>query len=79
MVTFYDDAIFVYTYFKIKIVYVIIGRHAYHDVRALHGQLVMYVSKHFIHQCLLYVRVTQRHTMNFHIIMIIPVQLHKIT
>ena len=58
MAKFYDDAIFL-------LVYIIIGRHAYRDARALQGQLVMYVSKHFKHQCLLYIKVTERHTMNF--------------
>ena len=58
MVKFYDDASFF-------IVYIIIDRHAYRDARALQGQLVMYVSKHFIHQCFLYIKVTERHTMNF--------------
>ena len=49
----------------LKLVYIIIGRHAYHDARALHGQLVKYVLKHFIRRCLLYIKVTERHTMNF--------------
>ena len=56
---------FVHAYLKIGIVYIIIGRHAYHDARALHGKLAMYVLKHFICQCLLYVKVTESHTMNF--------------
>ena len=45
-------------FFMLKIVYIIIDRHPYRDVRALQGQLVMYVLKHFICQSLLYVRVT---------------------
>ena len=73
MVKFYDNAIF------FKIVYIIIGRHAYHDVRALHGQLAMYVLKHFICQCLLYVKVTEKTHNEFHITVIITVWLHKIT
>ena len=60
-------------------VYIIISRHAYQDARVLHGQLVMYVLKHFIHQCLLYIKVTEKTYNEFHITMIIIVQLHKIT
>ena len=58
MVKFYDAAVFL-------IVYIIIGRHTYRDMRALQGQLVMYVLKHFKCQCLLYIKATERHTMNF--------------
>ena len=65
MVRFYDNAIFVLYVFEIRIVCIIIGSHAYQDARALHGQLAMYVLKHFIHQCLLYIKVTERHTMHF--------------
>ena len=54
-------------------VYIIIGGHAYHNTRALHGQLAMYVLKHFIHQCLLYVKVTEKTHNEFHITMIITV------
>ena len=54
-------------------VYIIIGRHAYRDAGALHGQLAMYVLKHFICQCLLYVTVTEKIYNEFHITMIITV------
>ena len=66
MVKFYDDAIFL-------LVYIIIGRHTYHDVRAMHGQMAMYVLKHFMCQCLLYVKVTEKTHNEFHITMIITV------
>ena len=79
MVRFYDDAILCLYLFEIRIVYIIISRHVYQDMRALHGQLAMYVLKHFICQCLLYIEITQRDTVNFYITMIIPVQLHKLT
>ena len=60
-------------------VYILIGRHAYQDARTLHGQLMMYVLKHFICQCLLYVKVTEETHNEFHINMIITVWFHKIT
>ena len=69
---------FVYTYSKYEML-TFIGRPVYRDAHNLHGQLVMYVLKYFICQCLLYIRVAERDTMNFYITMIIPVQLHKIT
>ena len=50
MVNYYYDIMIIYILFKM--VYIIIGRHTYWDAQALHRQLVMYVLKHFIHQCL---------------------------
>ena len=44
MVTFYDNSLHL---FEVSDHYFIIGSHAYQDARALHGQLVMYVLKHF--------------------------------
>ena len=66
-------------YYIFVLFYIIIGRHAYRDARVLHGQLVMYVLKHFICQCLLYVKVTGETHNEFHITKIISVWLYKIT
>ena len=42
-------------------------------------QCMYWSISYVLHKCLLYVRVTEKDTMNFYIAMIIPVQLHKIT
>ena len=62
VVKFYDTSLCL---FAVRDYYFIIGSYAYWDARALWGQLAMYVSKHFICQCLLNIKVMERHTMNF--------------
>ena len=48
MVRFYGSGVnFCLYLFQTWDVYIIIGRHAYRDAQALHGQLVMYVLKQF--------------------------------
>ena len=46
-------------------VYIIIGRHAYRDAWALHGQLAMYVLKHLYASACYMLKLQRRPTMNF--------------